>query len=224
MASATIEVIPDEGQHGRSWALEVDGKTCAHVGKLRLSSRFAVLEYGLTPSGHDGCCWREHGGGGVVVLPWTMPTRQLLVGVVRQHRPFQGGSVLNAPRRILDRGEPHRSAARRELIEETGYDPADGVVELGGDPANPNSALFDTSAPGEGVRFFGVEIDPVEIVSIQGRLTLRGDRGSQDPDEGVENLEFVPWTAAARLGDMFTNAGVARLLAFVHTDLAQLSC
>ena len=29
MASATIEVIPDEGQHGRSWALEVDGKTCA---------------------------------------------------------------------------------------------------------------------------------------------------------------------------------------------------
>ena len=224
MGPAKIEAIPDEGQQGRSWALEVDGNPCAQVGKLRLSSRFAVFEYGLTPSGHDGCCWREHGGGGVVVLPWTMPTRQLLIGVVRQYRPFQGGSVLNAPRGFVDRGEPRRSAARRELIEATGYDPADRVAELGGDPANPNSALFDTCAPGGGVRFFGVEIDPAEIVSIQGRWTLHVDRGPQDPDESVETLEFVPWTAAARLGDMFTNAAVARLLAFLHTDPAQLSC
>ena len=70
-----------------------------------------------------------------------------------------------------------------ELIEETGYDSADGVVELGGDSANPISALFNASAPGEGVRFFGVGIDPVEIVSIEGRLTLRVDRGPQDPDD-----------------------------------------
>jgi hypothetical protein len=61
-------------------------------------------------------------------------------------------------------------------------------------------------------------------VSIQGRWTLRVDGGTRDPDESVESLGFVPWTAAARLGDMFTNAAVARLLAFVHTDPAQLSC
>jgi hypothetical protein len=62
-----------------------------------------------------------------------------------------------------DRGEPHRSAARRELIETTGYDPADRVAELGGDPANPNSALFDTCAPGRGVRFSGLRLIPLKL-------------------------------------------------------------
>jgi 8-oxo-dGTP pyrophosphatase MutT (NUDIX family) len=212
---ARIDVIPDERQNERSWVLEIDGTTCAAVGKLVLSSRFGVLEYGLTPSGHDGWIWREEGGGGVVVLPWTMAAGQLHVGVLRQQRPFQGGSILNAPRGFVDPEETHGSAARRELLEETGYDPTDRVVDLGGDPANPNSAFFDTSVSGRGVRFYGVEIDPSEVVTVEGRLMLRDDTGAYDPGEGIEGLEFVPWRLAARLADMFTNAGVARLLAIL---------
>jgi 8-oxo-dGTP pyrophosphatase MutT (NUDIX family) len=220
MGEARVEVIPDDRQDARSWALEIDGEPYVHVGKLTLSSRYAVLEYGLTPAGYDGCRWREPGGGGVVVLPWTTISGLLHVGVLRQQRPFQGGLVLNAPRGFVDPGESHESAALRELLEETGYDPDDRLVALGGEPANPNSAFFDTSIPDSGVRFFGVEIDPTEVMITDNRVTLRDDTGPLDADEGIEGLEFVPWTEAARLADMFTNAGVARLIAFVSSDPA----
>jgi 8-oxo-dGTP pyrophosphatase MutT (NUDIX family) len=190
-------------------------------------SRFGVLAYGITPAGYDGWSFQEVGGGGSVIIPYLMRGEDLYIGVVRQHRYNQGGEVLNVPRGFLDRGESPHETAIREMSEETGYN-ADKrkVIDLGGQPANPNSAFFDTSEAGEGVKFFAVEIFEHEIETRDGKLTLRSEWHNRSHleerlREGIAGSYFIHWTEAAQLADMFSNAAVARLQAFLYVRTGQ---
>jgi ADP-ribose pyrophosphatase YjhB (NUDIX family) len=213
--------VPPDHQRGRSWRVSVDGRAAEPVASVVIEhERLGRLTYGETPLGYDGWSFRELGGGGVVVVPFTLSGGQLFVGVVRQVRPNQGGEVWNAPRGFLDPGEDHAAAALRELAEEMGLR-SDDVVRLPGEPGNPNSAFFETWGPGEGIGFFAVEVDAA--------LTQRGPAGElgfrpgvlgDDEQarrsrmaESISHAVFLPWHEAAGLADMMTNAAVARLLA-----------
>ncbi len=67
-------------------------------------------------------------GSGVVVIVAVTPERKLVL--VEQHRPALGGSVIELPAGIVgdevgQEAEEMESAARRELLEETGFHAAD---------------------------------------------------------------------------------------------------
>jgi hypothetical protein len=110
-----------EGQP-RSWRLTIDGRV-EQVASLSLEDpRFGTLSYGMSEQGYNTWSFHENGGGGVVTVPFTFREGGLLVGVVEQLRPNQGGSVLNVPRGFLDPDEESAHAAARELSEETGLE------------------------------------------------------------------------------------------------------
>lgn len=216
--SSTRPIAPTE-QPLRNWTVAVDGVPVPAPSVVEISSRFGVLRYGWLPDGYDGWSFREAGGGGAVSVPYAFRDGELLIGVVEQHRTNQGGTVLNVPRGFLDPGEAHAATAARELDEETALG-ARRVRELPGRPLNPNSAFFETPEPELGVRIYAVEIPGDELVAsgTDWALSSEGvEHASPGADararERIGALRFVRWTDAAALGDMFTVAATARLLA-----------
>jgi ADP-ribose pyrophosphatase YjhB (NUDIX family) len=206
----------------RDWAVRIDGRALDDVGEVTLESpRFGTLTYGQTAAGHDGWTFREVGGGGGVVVPWLLRAGRLHVGVVLQYRPNQGGRVWNVPRGFVDPGESHLLAARREFEEETSVPVgARALTLLEGEPANPNSAFFETPDRDLGVRFYALALREDDVAERDGEivfaLALETHGGSAEAQRTVERIRgarFLEWTAVARLGDMFSVAAVARLLA-----------
>jgi ADP-ribose pyrophosphatase YjhB (NUDIX family) len=222
MNATFMETMTQEDQRNRRWQVLLDDQPIEKVGRLIIHAEsFGTLAYGKTPAGYDGWNFREIGGGGVVILPFTEQESRLLVGVTSQYRYNQGGEVWNAPRGFLDIGETHDNAAKRELNEETGYTAAD-LIDLGGQPANPNSAFFDTATAGEGSRFYALRISESDLEVRDGVLRFAAglvDLGEKAIlnrlSERIGDTFFIPWQEAARLSDMFTNAAVSRLLAYL---------
>jgi ADP-ribose pyrophosphatase YjhB (NUDIX family) len=218
-----IRPIPPERQADRSWNVRIDDREIASVASVVIASdRFGTLTYGLTQAGYDGWSFRE-AGGGVVILPYVWHGDELWVGLVRQDRPNQGGLVLNAPRGFVAPHESHAAGAAREFAEETGMRcAADRIAALGGEPANPNSAFFETVRAGQGVHFYAVGLTSDDVEVLPAGLRVRSHLISRDavsakawPEQIVDTV-LVPWWEAATISDMFTNAAVARLCAFLH--------
>ena len=208
-------------QERRNWKVYVNGKLVEHVSHVVVEHpKLGCLTYGESPLGYDGWSFRETGGGGSVILPFAIVDDQLYIGVVKQRRPNQGGDVWNVPRGFLEPGEDRASGASRELAEEFGLsaDVSD-IFPLPGKPGNPNSAFFETWAKGEGVTFYGIAVDPGLLMRADGALQLKPGVQDNSPAarqsrlaEQIRQARFIPWEDAAQLGDLFTNAGVARLL------------
>lgn len=209
-----------------NWRLAVNGEPVSEVRHVVLDHpAFGTLSYGLTAAGYDGWTFHEPGGGGAVIVPFVRGERGVLVGLIEQSRPHQGGRVLQVPRGFIDPGESHAEAARRELLEEMGIGGNATLAELPGEPANPNSTFFETAAPGEGVRFFGLEVPRASVVGGPARMTFAAGvvdasrrARRQRLAEQIGVAVFLPWREASRLGDMFTVAGVARLLAALDDE------
>ena len=212
-----MEKIDKKNQAKRGWAVELDGEKVEQVAHLRLfNPRFGVLEYGLTPLGYDTWSFHENGGGGSVIVPYAKIGDQIFIGVIEQFRQNQGArKVLNAPRGFLAAGENHFGTAVNELEQETGV----RTVELSlleGSPLNPNSAFFVTKE-GEGARFYSLEVKEGELIFNEENNAYVFNPGALKPisksGELIFGCRFIPWKAAVGLGDMFTVAIVARLLA-----------
>jgi ADP-ribose pyrophosphatase YjhB (NUDIX family) len=209
------QLLPLAAGTSRGWILRINGADLADVGQLELRNpRFGSLRYGLSTQGYDTWNFHEVGGGGAVIAPYAMVSGELVVGVVKQMRLNQYGEVWNLPRGFVDNGELHVAGAARELREETGL-MAEAVL-LPGEPANPNSAFFVTP-PGEGVRFYAARVQADLLRGdVHGSFLLSVPQGANE--EHISALRFVSWREAIGLADMFTVAGVGRLLAYIHSS------
>ena len=167
--------------------------------------------------------------GGAVIIPYATIQSTLFVGLLKEHRVLRGRVVLNVPRGFLS-GASALQTANREQDEEVGFlDATPRIHQLPGNPANPNSAFFETRV-GEGVRFFAFmlrenELEETREETIEGAedKVFQIKRNLVAPLTVEENgsilgLLFYRWTVAAKIGDMFSNAAVARLLACLETE------
>ena len=228
--------IAEDKQGSRGWKLELNGEPVEEVTSLRLTNNsFGTLEYGATPAGYDGWCFEEKGGGGSVIVPYFVLDEvdqdypaagrsQLYIGLVQQDRYTMGGLITNLPRGFLAEDETHFEAARREGGEEFRFNLADRFSELPGSPTNWNSAFAVTLGDDKGVRFFSLDIKSNEVKLADedgGVYTLRDDvlKSVSKVGEQIFGSSFVPYTAALRSNDMFTVAGVGRLLPVIEGRL-----
>jgi len=62
---------------------------------------------------------RVGGRGAVLLIPWLIPSRRLVL--IRQFRPPVNAPVIEFPAGLIDAGETPEDSAVRELREETGY-------------------------------------------------------------------------------------------------------
>jgi len=98
--------------------------------------RVEEMEARSPGSGRSGVFFRLVAGDWVNVVPVTLEGRIVLV---RQWRAGDGRVTWEIPGGQVDAGETPSEAARRELLEETGYGGGD-LLSLGA--VNPNPALF----------------------------------------------------------------------------------
>ncbi|PLX22052.1 hypothetical protein C0584_00820 [Candidatus Parcubacteria bacterium] len=213
-----IKTIKADEQDKRSWTVELNGKRLEEVETVRIfNENFGELNYGMTIPGYDGISFHENSGGGVVCVPFVVIDGRLYIGMVQQERHNQGGKVWNLPRGFIDPGENHFEAMAREFEEEIRYSSPDKMVKpLSGDPCNPNSAFFETPNKNEGVKFFSIEVLPkqLELESISGGFRFRSGilKPLTKAAEQIYSCRFFPWRETSCSSDMFTVAGIARLL------------
>lgn len=188
---------------------------------------YGALVYGQAPAGpYDTWTWTEVGGGGSIVVPWTIMKGVIYVGVLIEWRPLaratSGQFVLNVPRGSIDPEETHDDAASRELVEEVGLPPERRLVKFDCEPgncdnANTNTAFLLPSGKQAGLRYYACRFDSEELEPVDGTNRLRisapltpahGSIG-----EKIIKVEFVPVREAAKIcGDNFTRAGIGLLL------------
>ena len=222
-----LKQIAVKNQSKRGWTITLNGQEMIVVTSLRLHNpRFGTLEYGVTPQGYDSWCFEEVGGGGSVIVPYVIIAGGLFIGLVQQDRYTMGGKVWNLPRGFLAENETHFEAAQRESGEELRFNLAERFSELPGLPANPNSAFFVTLGDGKGVRFYGLEIKVGEVESVEtiefGNMLKLRDKALKPVSkvgELIFGCNFVPWVKALQSNDMFTAAGIGRLLPAVISKL-----
>ena len=166
-----------------------------------------------------------------MLVPYVIYESKLWVALLKQVRRTQcpehdeESTVSNLPRGYMDPGKTHFETASQEMREESGVlVEASRIVELSGTamtcPANPNSAYFDTSKEGEGVHFYGVRFSNAEVEKRGVMVVFREGMVSPVSEdrlaERILSCHFYPWWIAAEVGDMFTNAGVARLMSHLR--------
>lgn len=205
-----LKALPKAG-----WKIIVDGNEIT-ARELELQSRYGTLRWGFNGS-YDQWGFEEPGGGGSVLVPYSLVSGVLHIGCVRQPRPFQSVEpVWNVPRGFLEPGETHFQTAAREGGEELGFGDSERIFALPGQPGNPNSTFFVTLAGG--VRYFAVRFSEKELTQVQDGFVF--DKGVVKPvskdAERIMGCEFFPWYQVAQLGDQFSNTAVARLLAWQH--------
>lgn len=232
MTKKSSFLIPLKAGEKRGWTVSIDGSPLTPGFVEIHHPAFGTLAYGKHPldptqpdgPGYDSWAFAENGGGGSVIVPFARISEHVYIGLLDQQRNLQGGRVLNVPRGFLETGKSHISSAIHELEEEVGGDFSWGsVFELYGKPANPNSAFFDTRLSGEGVRFYGLRFYEADLRPIEcGRFAFQPEAFSIITAEVrqrrlLENIRdgliFVSWVEAAQQSDMFTVAGVGRLMA-----------
>lgn len=227
----TVSPIPTdpEAQAKRGWKWFLNGEEITDpIQTVRaFQDKMGVeLVYGDRPEGFDGPVIIEPGGGGSVIIPHYTADGHLYVGMLEEKRltmtDGQPEDVLNVPRGFLDPGIDHFEAARREFLEEKGIPPLSArLIELPGEPVNPNSAFFKTGI-GRGVRIFELELKHWEILPSSESDDPLQRRFKPDPEVviGLSNIgqkaartELFHWKEAVKTGDMFTLGAVARILA-----------
>jgi ADP-ribose pyrophosphatase len=103
----------------------------------------------------------------VAIVPVTDDNDVLLI---RQFRPPVNGYVVEFPAGLNDKGETLESAARRELIEETGYSAKESVFLTEGPMSSGSSGEILTAFFARGLEFKGIgqrdETEDIEVLKV----------------------------------------------------------
>ncbi|MEW6570736.1 MAG: NUDIX hydrolase [Nitrospirota bacterium] len=103
----------------------------------------------------------------VVIIPWTEKDETLLI---RQFRPPVNGYVVEFPAGLNDKGGSLEDAARRELLEETGYSAEKMIYLTEGPLSSGASGEILTAFLATGLRFEGFagrdEAEEMEVLKI----------------------------------------------------------
>ena len=103
----------------------------------------------------------------VVIVPVTDEEEVLLI---RQFRPPVNNYVVEFPAGLNDQGETLEEAARRELIEETGYSAKEMIFLAEGPLSSGASAEILTAYLAKGIQFIGIgerdETEEIEVLRI----------------------------------------------------------
>ena len=222
-----ITKIPEGLNHG--WTIDVIPSI--HLGRtLKFTAshpNFGTLSFGLRPEGGNavGWDWTEVGGGGSGVIPYAVLYGKLYIGLIAQNRPtMSDNQVWQIPRGFLNPNLTHLENAAAELTDEVGIvNATTRLVELRGEPQNPNSTYFVTRDGG--FRFYGFQVAPEELDDKKkGNIAFKPGvfKPSSKMGEKITSCEFFHWEFAAQIADGFTNSGVARLLATYRDLVAYL--
>lgn len=216
--------IPEDANRG--WKLEVNGQEVPEVTSAVLSHAKMGLElkYGRHPAGYDVWNFHEPGGGGAIAVPYAvMSDGQILLGTVSQNRPAAGGVIRELPRGFKEPDETHDQAVVRETSEETGSEVEASRFVMLGKEKNPNTAFFNTSGEGEGLRFYGYMVHPNELEEVQDdsgtyfrykQDLLEAAQARGDGTEKILGSRFVPLREAVQDShDLMTSAGAGLLAA-----------
>lgn len=186
------------------------------------------ISYGFNPTigatGNDDITRRELGG--VISAYFTMMDGQLWVGMLNQKRPCQDlvDSVLNVIRAYYSPEKSRLSVATERAQERAGAPVSLLAVELPCDQGNNNNANVETHG-GNGNTQFAFYVPPEMLILAPNGAYMFDDTvvTAFDPDAGkILGLEFHPWKVAAKVGDDFTRAIVAPLMAWLD-DMDQIS-
>ncbi len=106
--------------------------------------------------------------GVIGIVPITDAGEVLLI---RQFRPPVSGKVVELPAGLVDAGESFEAAARRELVEETGYEANEMRFLMEGPMSSGASAEVLTVFVATGLRHVGIgrrdETEDIEVLAVQ---------------------------------------------------------
>ncbi|MBU2632330.1 NUDIX domain-containing protein [Patescibacteria group bacterium] len=171
--------------------------------------------------------------GGSVIVPYLRVDGELYVGANSQKRSLTGRFVAEVPRGFSLPQETHEETAMREFQEETGVirPLAERVEPLAGKPINPNTAFFQANPnKGEGVRLFGVKIEPdeVELRRESENPRFRVYKFTPELQEKIkflnekikpEGIRFFHASLLSETSDGFTIQAIGRLFAVQNSSL-----
>jgi 8-oxo-dGTP pyrophosphatase MutT (NUDIX family) len=110
---------------------------------------------------------RRNCDGIVAVVPLTDEGEVIFI---RQFRPPVNNHVIEFPAGLNDRGESAEDAARRELLEETGYEAKEILFLANGPLSSGSSGEILTAYLAKGLRFKGIgqrdETEDIEVLKL----------------------------------------------------------
>ena len=105
--------------------------------------------------------------GVVVIVPFTDDGAVILI---RQYRPPVNAYVIELPAGLIDIGETEEASARRELVEETGYEARDMDFLISGPASSGSSSEILDVFVASGLSFVGIgkrdEAENMETISV----------------------------------------------------------
>ncbi|NCU44522.1 hypothetical protein EOM71_02475 [Candidatus Falkowbacteria bacterium] len=215
-------IVPIQKGGSWLWRLYIDGVAVAmdNIRHIAIKSPWGLISFGMeNETGCNSVSFRETAEGGAVIIPFVLikdgvvveqfdRNCQILVEVVQQLRPKCGGLVWNVPRGFVDVGDKeHLSAAGRELMQEASI-VGTKIVELPGNPVNPNSSFFETGVNG-GLRFFATQLLNEHVTREESGWQLI--QPAIDDVERVNGARLITITEAIELNDGPTIIATARL-------------
>lgn len=222
-------IVPTQKGGSWLWRLYIDGVAVVmdNIRHIAIKSPWGLISVGLDPVvNRNSIAFREAGQGGAVIVPFILIRDgvvveqfsldcQVLIEVINQWRSKIGGLVWSVPRGFVNdnNNEGHLTAARRELFEEAEV-VSDNIIELPGEPVNPNSSFFETG-PSGGLRFFAAQLSSQYVVELDGCWQLT--QLTTNNAEKISGSQLLTIDEAVRLQDGPTVIAVARLWQWLNS-------